>query len=129
MPPGVEYLDGVAWGRSPDEISDFAAIDPGMAGSETPIHARLEDQPRHKAIVTFTLRSSQHDDHQERVVRVLHPEAGLETVEPVNQLQAASQVDQASELLREDHPRPMDLSVDVVRAVVLDLELHVLRED
>ena len=58
MASRVEHLDGVAGDQPPDEIRDFAAIHPGMAGSETPIHARLEDQPRHAVIVTLTLRFS-----------------------------------------------------------------------
>src|SRR5262249_26042625 len=128
VPRAVEYLDGVTGRPAALEVSNFPAIDPGMAGPHAPIHSRLEDQLRHGPIVTLLLLFSEDDAHQERVLSMLQARGGPEAVEPVGQLEAARQPHERPELLGEDHPRSMNLTVDVAGAVVQNLELHVLGE-
>src|SRR5437773_4227746 len=75
-----------------------------------------------------TLAPSEDDDHQEGVMGLVELEMRLEAVEPLYQLEAACQLHEGAELLREDHARGMTLTVDVALPVLVGLEFHVLEE-
>src|SRR5437870_8311090 len=53
----------------------------------------------------------------------------LESEEPLDELEAARQLDERLELLRENHPRQMRLAVQPPRAVVDRLQCHPFAED
>src|SRR4030095_1215881 len=54
---------------------------------------------------------------------------GLETEEPLDELEASGQLDKGLELLREDHARQVGLAIEPARAVLDGLEGHALAED
>src|SRR5262249_1702919 len=125
MAARVQHLDGLAGLGKALEIGNLGPINPGVAGPDPLLGAALENEPRHGRGAP-PLSFTQNDDHQKRVVGAVEPEAGLEAVEPFDQLEAAGQFDEDLELLWKHHARGMALAIDVAAAVFEGLELHVL---
>src|SRR3989442_15869447 len=71
-------------------------------------------QPTSTAPGRFTaaLLLAQDDDHDDGVPGALEHLLGLEAEEPLDELEAAGQLDQGLELLREDHAGQMRLAVE-----------------
>src|SRR6185436_259560 len=59
-----------------------------------------------------TLFLPENDHHEQRVLGALEDLVRLEAEEPLDELEAAGQLDQRPQLLRKDHPRAVDLAVD-----------------
>src|SRR5206468_2988121 len=72
---------------------------------------------------------AQDDDHDDGVPGALEDLLGLEAEEPLDELEAAGQLDQGPELLREHHARQVGLAVKPSRAVLDRLEGHALAKD
>src|SRR5207247_10060970 len=72
---------------------------------------------------------AQDDNHHEGVPGALQDLVALEPEEPLDELEAADQLDERPELLREDHPREMRLAVPPPRAVFHRLQRHSLADD
>src|SRR5439155_1366676 len=69
------------------------------------------------------------DDHDDRVPRALQDLVGLEAEEPLDELEAARQLDDRLQFLRKDHARQVGLPVEPAGAVLDGLERHALAED
>src|SRR2546426_11488344 len=71
-------------------------------------------QPTSTAPGRFTaaLLLAQDDDHDDGMPGALEHLLGLEAEEPLDELEAAGQLDQGLELLREDHARQVRLAVE-----------------
>src|SRR3989454_7869241 len=88
-------------------------------------------QPTSTAPGRFTaaLLLAQDDDHDDGVPGALEHLLGLEAEEPLDELEAAGQLDQGLEVLREDHAGQMRLAVEPAGAVLDGLESHALAKD
>src|SRR5438552_253832 len=90
---------------------------------------RFGSQPSQYQVPSSTLFLSEHDHHEQRVACAVEHLVCLEPVEPLDELEAAREIDERAQLLREDHAGQVRLAIDPPGAVFDGLERHVLAED